>query len=129
MRSFIGLDVEESSLGIADGIELLARAAAMCGAMRGHDQLLLTLRRCWMVTRMCVPAGRLMSPSLVAAAYAPPAAAPTTAPMMVPLEFLPMTWPMIAPAAAPTPTFTASPPLIGCPWRSVASESMLALSG
>src|SRR5438105_9482985 len=129
MRALIGLDVEEPSLGIANGIELLARAAAMCGAMRRHDQLLVMLRRCVSVTRMCVPAGRLMSPSFVAAAYAPPAAAPTTAPMIVPLLFLLMICPTIAPAAAPTPTLTASPPLMGRPCRSVARESMLALIG
>src|SRR3989440_8469286 len=97
MRALIGLDVEEPSLGIANGIELLARAAAMCGAMRRHDQLLVMLRRCVSVTRMCVPAGRLISPSFVAAAHTPPPAAPTTAPLTGPFVTLLSTLPTIPP--------------------------------
>src|ERR1041384_3245797 len=88
-----------------------------------------TRARAVRVTRMCVPAGRRMSLSLVATAYPAPAAAPTTAPMTVPLGFFPMTWPAIAPAAAPTPTFRASLPVTPRPTRSVARPSMLASNG
>src|SRR6267154_3630039 len=77
------------------------------------------------VNRMmiCAPAGKTMSESLDDAATPAPAMPPITPPTIVPFLFPPSTRPRMAPAAAPTPTFAASPLVMPRPLWIVSSES------
>jgi hypothetical protein len=45
MRSLVGLDVLETTLGVANGVELLSRLAPMRGSLGGHRSLLSIWRK------------------------------------------------------------------------------------